>query len=367
MIAPIAAMTDVPLRASHQTGHPTHSGADYPADQQADHDLRPVRTADVLHLAAAGVIEDCALARALELAGCAPTARGWRIAVDRLLLGLGIGLLAAGIICLVAYNWSSLPRWGRLALAQSVLLLVLALGWRLGLGSSRGKAVLTLAIALIGPLLALYGQTYQTGAELAGLFLTWAALALPWILAARLASGWLLWLAIVETGLLLHLTALELWGVLWLGRAPTWTWVCLLNLLALVGWERLSVRLDWLHGRLGPRLLATALLAPLTALTCLFLWPPRAPGLALAPFAWLLVLAAGFVAYRMRRVDLVMLALGWLTVTIVLLAGLARLLGPWSTAPAGWLLGAASTPRSQCRPSADAATSKAAPLPRAAR
>ena len=333
MIAPIAAMREGALPALHQT--------DYPPDRQADHDLRPIRTADVLQLAEARVIDDRAVGRALELAGCALTARGWRTAVDRLLLGLGIGLLAAGIICLVAYNWSSLPRWGRFALAQSFLLLVLALGCRLGLGTAQGKAVLTLAIALIGPLLALYGQTYQTGAELSGLFLTWAALALPWTLAARVSAGWLLWLAIVETGLLLHLTVFELWDVLWLGRLPTWAWVCLFNLPALVAWELLSGRLDWLHGRLGPRLIATALIAPLTGLTCLFLWETRTPGLALAPLAWLLVLAAGYAAYRLRRVDLVMLALGWLAATIVLLAGLVRLLDQWSAGPAGWLLGAA--------------------------
>jgi uncharacterized membrane protein len=245
------------------------------------------------------------------------------------------------VICLVAYNWSSLPRWGRFALAQSVLLLVLVLAWRLGLGTRDGKAALTLGIALIGPLLALYGQTYQTGAELSSLFLAWAALALPWTLAARAGSAWLLWLAILEAGLLLHLTVFELWDVLWPGRIPTWAWVCLFNLLALAAWEFGSARFDFLRGRLGPRLIAAALVLPLSGLACLFLWPPRAPGLAFAPFAWLLVLVGGYVAYRRRQVDLVMLSLGWLAVTIVLLAVLVRVLGQWSAGPAGLLLGAA--------------------------
>jgi uncharacterized membrane protein len=295
----------------------------------------------VLQLAESGVIDGRSVGRALALAGLVPSARGWRVVIERLLLGLGIGLLAAGAICLVAYNWSSMPRWGRFALAQSVLLLVLTCAWWSGFGTPAGKAALVLAVALIGPLLALYGQTYQTGAELSGLFLAWAALALPWTLAARTGLAWLLCLAILETGLLLHLTVFELWGVPGPGRIPTWAWVCLFNLLALVTWESLSARLDWLRGRLGPRLVAAALVFPLTVLTCLSLWPVRIPGLGMAPVAWLLVLAAGHAAYRRRRVDLVVLAMGWLAVTLVLLSVLLRLLGEWGASPAGWLLGAA--------------------------
>jgi uncharacterized membrane protein len=295
----------------------------------------------VLHLAESGLIDGRAVGRALELAGLAPTARRWRLAAERLLLGLGTGLLAAGVICLVAYNWSSLTRWGRFTVAQAVLLLVFAAAWRLGFTSRYGKAALTLATALIGPLLALYGQTYQTGAELSGLFLAWAVLALPWTVASRTASGWLVWLGILEAGLLLHLTFFELWGVLWAGVVPTWAWVCAFNLVALAAWEALSDRFEWLRGRFGPRLIAAALVFPLTGLTCLFLWPSRTPGLVIAPVAWLLVLAGGYVAYRRHRIDLVMLALGWLAVTIVLLASLVRVLGQWSAGPAGWLLGAA--------------------------
>ena len=312
-----------------------------PPSDQHDPDPRPMRTVDILGLAELGVLDGRDVGRALELAGCAPTPAGWRSAVDRLLLGLGGALLASGAICIVAYNWSSLSRWGRFGLAQAILLLVFALALRLGLATRYGKAALTLAIALIGPLLALYGQTYQTGADLSGLFLAWAALALPWTLAARAASAWLLWLAILEVGVLLHLTAFDLWEVFWLGVVPTWGWVCFFNLLALLAWEALAERIEWLRGRLAPRVIAACLIGPLTALTCAVILSVRSPGLGLAPVAWLLALAGGYVAYRLRRVDLAMLALGWLAVTIVLLAALGRFLS-WGSAGAGaWLLGAA--------------------------
>ena len=48
-----------------------------------------------------------------------------------------------------------------------------------------GKAALLAAALLTGGLLALIGQTYQTGADTFELFATWAALILPWVLAIQ--------------------------------------------------------------------------------------------------------------------------------------------------------------------------------------
>jgi uncharacterized membrane protein len=306
------------------------------ADSNSDH----IRTADVLRLAERGVLDGRNLDRALQLAGRVPTARGWRVAIDRLLLGLGVALLVAGVVCMVAYNWSSISRWGRFALAQAVLLLVFGLALGLGAGSRYSKPVLAMAIGLIGPLLALFGQTYQSGADVADLFVTWAVLALPWVLASRFAPAWLSWLAIVETGLVLHVVAFDLWQTIWLGFVPTWAWACLLNLLALIAWEYLACRLDWLRGRLGPTIVATCLVGLLTGLSCAAVWSVESPGLVFAPLAWVLALAAGYLAYRVRGVDLGMLALGWLSVTVVLLAALGRVLSETRGEAFAFVLGA---------------------------
>jgi uncharacterized membrane protein len=285
-----------------------------------------IRTTDVLRLAEQGLLDARAVGRALQLAGRAPTASGWRTAADRLLLGVGAALLVAGVICLVAYNWSEMQRWGRFALAQAVLLLVFLLAVRLGPGSRYGKVVLTVAIGLIGPLLALFGQTYQTGADTYELFRSWALLALPWVLASSFAPAWLLWLVVVQAALVMHVAALDLWWRIWFGFAPSWLLASAFNLLVLVLWEYFARRRDWLAGRLGPRIIATCLTGLLTGLTCAVIFSAEAPGLGLAPFAWILLMVAGFVAYRIRGIDLVMLALGWLSLTCVLLAASGRLL-----------------------------------------
>ncbi len=51
---------------------------------------------------------------------------------------------------------------------------------RLGPECTPGKAALLLATLLLGVFLALFGQTYQTGADPWQLFANWALLILPW-------------------------------------------------------------------------------------------------------------------------------------------------------------------------------------------
>ncbi len=294
---------------------------------------RPVRTADVLRLAEAGVVAPEGVGRALQLAGRAPTGAGWIRAAERLLLGVGVALLLAGIVCVVAYNWAGLGRWARFGLAQAVLMAVLALALLLGPGSRPGRAMVTAAIVLVGPLLALFGQTYQTGADLSELFRSWAFLSLPWVLASCFAPAWLAWLVIAETWLALHVDAFDLWWHIWIGVLPTWLLACALNAAALVLWEVAAARFVWLRdddmpaavARSGPWLIAVALLGLLSGIVCALVLGAGPPGAAAAPLAWFLVLAAGYHAYRVRRVDLVMLALGWTSVTAVALSVMLRL------------------------------------------
>ena len=56
------------------------------------------------------------------------------------------------------------------------------------------------AALLVGALLALVGQTYQTGADTFELFAVCAAAILPWVLVACFPTLWVLWLAGCGTG-----------------------------------------------------------------------------------------------------------------------------------------------------------------------
>lgn len=299
-------------------------------------------TGDVLSLLRRGLLAPAGVERALTVAGAVPDAAGWRVRLEWLLWALALALFAAGCICVVAYNWSVIGRWGKFALAQALIVLVVAGGWYLGLARAAGQALLTLAIVLIGPLLALFGQTYQTGADTFELFRGWALMALPWTLASCFAPAWLVWLGIVEVGLLAYVAAFDLWRVLWLGLVPQWLAAALFNAALLLLWELAARRVGWLRGRTGPRVLALVTLGLLTGITCLriFDWHEQSFG-SLAPLLWLLALAGGYLAYRLRGLDLGMLSLGWLSITVVVMALLWRGLMALRAEGLGLLLGAA--------------------------
>ena len=65
--------------------------------------------------------------------------------------------------------------------------------------------LLSAAAVLLGALLAVYGQTYQTGADPWGLFATWALLILPWAVAACFTPLWLLVIGLIDTAHVLYL------------------------------------------------------------------------------------------------------------------------------------------------------------------
>ncbi len=299
-----------------------------------------VRTADVLALANLPGFDAGTLERALRLSGCSPDASGWRTRVDRLLLGVAVALALFGVICIVAYNWSAIGRWGKFAAAQALIAVVFAAALLRGLDALSGKTLLTCAIGLIGPLLALFGQTYQTGADVHGLFFTWAALALPWTLAARFAPAWLLWIGIVETGAALYLTSFARWDEHFFGVLPAPIAGCLANGVLLAVWEWAAHRLAWLSGRLGPRLIATLLLTALTGLACLFVFVPGEYTARLGCALWAIAMIVGHVCYRRIAIELWMLAIGCMSLTAVALAVLIRVVDATNTEVFGFFLGA---------------------------
>jgi uncharacterized membrane protein len=138
----------------------------------------------------------------LELAAATPGGDAWRLFLARALALLGAGLLLAGAVCFVAYNWARVGRFGKFALIEAVIVAAALLAWR-KLPRLTGQLALTAAAVLVGPLLAVFGQTYQTGADPYGLFLTWFAVIIPWVIAARFAGLWIIAIALLDVALIL--------------------------------------------------------------------------------------------------------------------------------------------------------------------
>jgi uncharacterized membrane protein len=152
---------------------------------------------------------------------------------------VGVVLLAVGVMFFFAANWSAFSGLARMGLVCVALAGTALLGLRLGLDSAAGRASLGLSALLIGPLLAVYGQTYQTGADSYELFLGWALLMTPYIFLVR--WGGLVALQVVLLELCWGLFAFQVMGLRFFKDPAVHLSLVAMNL---VGW---GVAEAWVH------------------------------------------------------------------------------------------------------------------------
>lgn len=164
----------------------------------------------ILHWAQRGLIDPEDIESAMHKSGVLPDERDWQRFIERLLLGAGILSIAIGIVFFIAYNWHDLGKLGKFALVEGVLLLFVLPIVRYGLDSRIGQYALTGASIVVGALWALFGQTYQTGADTWELFAVWGVSILPWVIWGRFAPLWLLWVAVVNVAIALYF---KIWRV----------------------------------------------------------------------------------------------------------------------------------------------------------
>jgi uncharacterized membrane protein len=259
-------------------------------------------------LAAAGVSE-AATWRALAIADATPGPPAWHRFLSAALLMLGAALVLAGVISFFAFNWASLGRFGKFALIEAAIAACAAAGWRYRDGLA-GQVALFAASVLVGPLLVVYGQTYQTGADPWGLFAYWALFIVPWAIAARFSALWVLVIVLVDVALpLFWWQVLEPGRTSWMGVFPTMAGI---HALAVCAWEWQRTRAaPWLVDTWAPRLVAASgfgiLLVPATVLIVV----TREAGAA-GPIALGLIVvasAAAFAYYTQGRRDLLMLTI----------------------------------------------------------
>jgi uncharacterized membrane protein len=277
------------------------------------------------------------LERAFEIATASPDDGPWKRFLGTILLWLGLLQVLAGVVFFFAYNWAKLHRFSKLGLLLGALLAcALAAQW-LGFRKRAGQAALAAAVILVGPLLAVYGQAYQTGADPYELFLGWTLLVVPWVVLARLPALWVLVVVLANTALFLFFAQVadnakigEIFGS-----------AGMLNGLAWLAWELRGRRVEgWESSRWVPRLFAAATFGCLTIPDlALVLEKHHVENASLASLAaTALLVAAVFVIYR-KRLDLFMLAAALGTVMTVFTSWVARFLVKSSDAFGVFLVG----------------------------
>lgn len=119
----------------------------------------------------------------------------WFAAVTGL---LGAVLFLCGVVFFFAYNWADMGKFLRLTLPLLGLLGCAGMAFYKKIQTPAGQVFGFGAALFIGVFMAVYGQTYQTGAFVYELFFNWALLMLPLALVAKNRWLWLMWMTVVN-------------------------------------------------------------------------------------------------------------------------------------------------------------------------
>lgn len=281
-------------------------------------------------LAQLGYLDRQGLETGLRLTGALPNRQGWARFLDYSLLVLGALFFTSGLFFFVAYNWAELPRFARFGVLEgAIVVMTIAAHW-VGLNRLGGKIALTVAALLVGALLAVFGQEYQTGADAYTLFGYWALLILGWVFISKFDGLWaVLWV-------LLNLTLALFWfQVLPDDRYPQPETLFALNAVALLAWELMGCWFSWWRYRWLNRLTAIVAFGWI-------LWPTLATIFDLyesyyelptihyyGPLIYGLFLVVVFLVYSRWQRDLFMLTMAMFSIIIVLTTLIGRQLIEW--------------------------------------
>lgn len=241
------------------------------------------------------------------------------------LLALAVGQLLAGVVFFFAFNWAGLPPFAKLGLIQGGIVLCAAGAWAGRAHRLAWEALLTAAAVLVGVLLAVFGQIYQTGADAYTLFVGWAVLILPWVALSRGLAPLVLWLTIAGLGGATYATQIAI-PMDWIRPEAVAALLALFYTAALALTELAGRRgIDWLRAPWLRRLLVAVVLGITFSAAAPTVFDDRPGGsgwMALAVFAAAAV-GLGF-AGRWRR-DLPSVVLAVLAGSLFLTLAGARL------------------------------------------
>ena len=228
--------------------------------------------------------------------------------------------LAAAAVCFFAYNWATMPVFAKFGLIGSLMLGSAAVALRRGFDSMAGSLGLLACGLFVGPLLAVFGQTYQTGADAWKLFRAWFLFLIPLAFVGR-QNG--LWFALWVIG--------NIWAALYLMDLTHFShnfndgltislYIAAGQAVALLLWETAALWLagperSFLQGRWLPRIMALPPMALLTCTLATYQLFSRAFGFGagsahLHLSLYLLILLCGALYYTRKKRDPLMIAYG---------------------------------------------------------
>jgi uncharacterized membrane protein len=215
-----------------------------------------LKRADLDRLARHYSLDEAASDTLLDLAGARPSRTESLTFLARCFRYAGVLSLGAGVVFFVAANWSRIAVFGRFGILEVLLAMFVAIGLFKPPPRFVGRAATLLAFITTGALLALFGQTYQTGADVYELFLSWALLGLPFAVAAQWGVATAAWVLVLDLALGLFCGWTPRNGIFWsmfesdrFAASHALLFAAALNLSGWFGFERLNLRAvpDWVR------------------------------------------------------------------------------------------------------------------------
>ena len=127
-----------------------------------------------------------------------------------LLIWIGSISLMLALLFFTAYNWNELGRFFKFLIIEAIMVSTVLLYLFSDKYKIAQKVLLTSSSVTLGILLALIGQTYQTGADPWQLFAIWALLITPWVFSANFSGLWILWILLLNISSILYYQKLHL-------------------------------------------------------------------------------------------------------------------------------------------------------------
>jgi uncharacterized membrane protein len=271
-----------------------------------------------------GLISENRIPDALRASKLAPDGKAWLSFLDHFLLVVGAVLVVSALTFFIAYNWVEMSKLAKFSLVEVFVTLAVFAYWKLGTQQLSAKVALLTASLLLGVLLALYGQTYQTGADTWQLFFNWALLILPWVFLAQFSVLWIVFLFLLNLSLVLYAETFGgLFGLAFTSELDFLWLLFALNVMALLVWEYMSQTKMWLQSVWAKRLLAVVSGASITTLTVIYIDSPAHHSI-FSLLVWFNYLFVLYIYYRTKKPDLFMLAGGCLSVIIVMITFVAQ-------------------------------------------
>ena len=277
----------------------------------------------IISLIEQGVIPEENVQESLNVLEVRPPPHSWRTFLDHLFLWVAGCALGLSVIFFVAYNWEAVDRLVKFGLIQVLILGAIITYCKFSEHKIIGKVSLLVATLFLGALMALYGQTYQTGADPWQLFFNWSLLMLPWALIGRFPALWIIWVGLINLSIVLYYQTFRgVFGFLFSSEESLWWIIFIFNACVLFTWEVLCKKWLWMNERWAIRLLGFGCGVAITGLGLFTIFDGDTGSFGgLAWLVWSLLL---YWVYRRLKPDLFMLAGGCLSGIVVIVALLSK-------------------------------------------